>query len=116
MKAALLSFAVVAGLALSSGTASAQGRGYGHYNHNRGFSNAPFFVTPVYRAPLYVAPVVNPYNAGLYDLNRVYGPNYYTGGPQLSGGFLGFSAGNSMGYNSGYFPSYRPAYGYGRRW
>ena len=121
MKLALLSVVAVAGLALSSGTASAQYRGYGHHHYNHGYYNAPVYVTPVYQPQVYVAPVVTPYNAGVYNLNATYGPSYFPTDP-VFGGFStgGFSTGGfSTGYSSGYFgPVYNRGYryGYGRRW
>jgi hypothetical protein len=120
MKAAFLSLAVAAGLALSSGTASAQyrsfgghghgGHGHGHgHGHSRGYTEYhpgywhgnhyhPGHLHTYSRPPVvYSQPLVTPYNAGLY------GASPYSGfaQPGLSFGF---------NYNSGY-----RGFG-GRRW
>ncbi|HUR55606.1 MAG TPA: hypothetical protein VMZ71_15830, partial [Gemmataceae bacterium] len=90
MKAAFLSLAVVAGLALTSGTASAQyrsfgGHGHGGHGHGGGYTEYhpgywhgnhyhPGHLHTYSRPPVvYSNPVVvTPYNSGLY------GPNPYS--------------------------------------
>ena len=96
MRFALLSVVAAAGLVLSSGTAAAQHRGVARgHTVTRTHSLTPL-VTNNYRAPTTntfnsSSFQVNPYNAGLLDLSRNYGPNYRGGVVPMSGGFLGTS-------------------------
>ena len=96
MRFAFLSVVAAAGLTLSSGTAAAQHRGVARgHTVTRTQSLTPL-VTNNYRAPTTntfnsSSFQVNPYNAGLLDLSRNYGPNYRGGVVPMSGGFLGTS-------------------------
>ena len=96
MRFALLSVVAAAGLALSSGTAAAQHRGVARgHTVTRTQSLTPL-VPNTYRAPTTntfnsSSFQVNPYNAGLLDLSRNYGPNYRGGVVPMSGGFVGTS-------------------------
>jgi hypothetical protein len=120
MRFALLSAAAVAGLALTSGSASAQHRGNTRTHTVTRTHTAGPVVSRNFRAPSY-NPVtssssfqVTPYNAGLLNLSSTYGPNYRGMVVPQSGGMVGFTAGglmfngvpNTGSFNSTVVPNY----------
>ena len=133
-----LSAVAVVGLALSSGAAVAQSRGVARGHTATRTQSLSSAVTNSYRAPHSNSSSfqVTPYNAGLLDLSRNYGPNYRGVVAPMSGGFVGTS-GNGIvtnglltnglvmhgfsanGFSSGNFGT-RPTPNYGafpaRRW
>lgn len=109
MRFAFLSAVAVVGLVLSSGAAAAQSRGVARGHTATRTQSLGSGVTNTYRAPRTNSSSfqVTPYNAGLLDLSRNYGPNYRGVVVPPSGGLLGFSAGGMSSQNYGAFPARR---------